>query len=92
MTKEVHLVFGTTGEYSDRSEWLVGAFSTVDAAQNHIEALTKVYHQFDRVRCGYNRKKEEMTLLAEALKELDPSFREDYTGTAWYYESTVWRG
>jgi hypothetical protein len=35
----IHLVCGTTGEYSDRYEWIVAAFSTEEAAQKYIDKL-----------------------------------------------------
>lgn len=88
----VHLVVGATGEYSDRGEWMVAAFSTAEAAQAYIERLRNLYQQFPQERCGYQRPEEERGQLEKTMTVLDPSFSEDYTGTYWYYDTVEWRG
>jgi hypothetical protein len=40
MSETVFVVCGTSGEYSDRYEWVARAFRTEDAARSFIEATT----------------------------------------------------
>lgn len=79
--RKIFVVMGTTGEYSDRSEWPVAAVETEDEAKQYIAALERQYQNIppsmkqDRWK---NRDK------VKALMTLDPSFDEDYTGTSYF--------
>jgi hypothetical protein len=88
----IHLVRGSTGEYSDRYEWLVAAFSTKEAAEQYITKLKTIYQQFPQEECGYQREDEEREQLQKVMEVFDPDFSEDYTGTFYYYDSVVWKG
>ena len=81
----VYIVFGTTGEYSDRTEWPVRAFLSENEAAQLVAALD------ERVRIermdgsgfgpGYYERLDEVT---ERMKDVDPNFQTDYTGTRYY--------
>ena len=79
---KIYIVHGTTGEYSDRTEWIVCAYpSKVDAqahvmcAQRHCPPEKEAYRSY--VDGG------------ERLKNpYDPHFRMDYTGTYYYLTET----
>lgn len=71
-------VFGSTGEYSDHTEWSVKTFLSKANADQYCEKLkewVKEYGQYNHIniRNGYKC-------------PLDPNFRTDYTGTDYYVE------
>lgn len=84
----VYIVFGTTGEYSDRSEWPVKAYLDEVRAQEHVEAASADAREFMATSHGehysvWGMTKEE---LAERFPH-DPNFSCDYTGTKYYLET-----
>jgi hypothetical protein len=81
----IQVVVGSTGEYSDRSEWLAKAFRTKSEAEEYIRLLQENYRQFSG-DYGYTRTDEEAAKLEKTMQELDPHFQEDYTGTYWFAE------
>lgn len=77
----IYVVFGSTGEYSDRQKWLVKAFHHEDDAKQLVEDATKsadsIYAKYGREHYGpYNGK-----------NTFDPDMRMEYTGTRYYYKS-----
>lgn len=81
---KIYVVCGVTGEYSDRYEWLTRAFVDEKVAQLYITTLENTYRTFSQDNCGYQRETEEMEELNRIMRELDPKFDEDYTGTQWF--------
>lgn len=80
--ERVWIVMGSTGEYSDRTEWPVVAFTSEDAAKARIEALgvrmqgmPKEWHE--------DRWEHEDAMKAH-MTALDPGFATDYTGTRYF--------
>jgi len=74
--KEIYVVMGTTGEYSDREEWPVCAFYDEEKAKERVVLaeqrvreliLTMEYHEDD------------------VTNEYDKYMRTDYTGTSYFY-------
>jgi hypothetical protein len=43
----IYVVFGTTGEYSDRREWTVKAFSEEKKAKKLVKDATRRANEFD---------------------------------------------
>lgn len=82
---KIYVVQGNCGEYSDRTDWLVKAFLSSEAATSLRDSLNKaaIKYGFD---CGHgmvlDNSAEEQRRLKE-MKSLDESFQRDYTGT--YY-------
>lgn len=79
--KLIFVVCGTTGEWSDRTEWLTRAFSSEKEAKTYISTLESTYRSFPPGP-WYNRENHEE--LEKAMEVLDPRFQEDYTGTRWF--------
>lgn len=83
MTLEwVYLVYGSTGEYSDRSEWVVAAYVEEDAARQHAELANGQLreagvHSDDR-RADHDVREEFVGKFY-----LDTECRIDYTGTSY---------
>ena len=85
-TNSIYVVFGTTGEYSDRIEWVVKAFHTEEQA---IEFVTNVTERKDKAEAPYNvNHYVPYNAIEKVAKEIgDPNYHSDYTGTRYYYES-----
>ena len=77
----VYVVVGSSGEYSDRTEWGVVAFISEDAAKDHVEKATKRAKELEATRPT------DWTKQADHFKsnEFDPDMKTDYTGTSYYY-------
>jgi uncharacterized protein YllA (UPF0747 family) len=83
---EIWIVYGSTGEYSDRSEWPVDAHRTEAAAQARVKALTEALQASGIERM--TRWEDEWHTAVDAFKAAhDPRFSIDYTGTSWYVDS-----
>lgn len=85
----VYVVFGRTGEYSDRSEWAVVAYTREDDAKQHVlkatgyaEAWRTRTRQDDWVDLDW----EEQQRQEKSANPMDPAFSCDYTGTDYWYE------
>lgn len=78
--KQVFIIEGNTGEYSDRTNWLVKAFLDEEAAQNFARELTSKLEELglDVGCCG---DWEEREVKSKEMKKLDPWFQNDYTGS-----------
>jgi hypothetical protein len=85
MTKKIWVVRGTTGEYSDRSEWPVCAYKDEQKAKDHAEMATKRAKEIEATRKNrYPR--------CEGLNEFDPNMSIDYTGTEYFIEEMELKG
>lgn len=73
----IYVVIGATGEYSDRTEWLVKAFKSEKEAQEFVIAATAIAND------QYLKKRNKTMLRFKPKSELDPNLDIDYTG-AWY--------
>lgn len=75
----IYVVRGQTGEYSDRSEWLVKAFRTVEETQAFIikcDAIAKqLFIEYKNSRWS-----------TAGLHPYDKKFLMDYTGTNYSYD------
>lgn len=77
--KKVHVVFASSGEYSDRSEWTVKAFPEKRKATSFAKKCQKL---FDDQKFDYWKYEHR-----EWKHPLDPKFYMDYTGTRYYVVS-----
>lgn len=75
----VYVVFGRTGEYSDREEWLVKAFTSENSAK---ELVLKATEAAAKVRTS----RESEYRVQKGVNLFDPEMAMDYTGTFYYYE------
>lgn len=70
--RTLYVVMGTTGEYSDRTEWPVRAFLDETKAADLVLRAEAEARQL-AYRSDHSRK-----------SAADPNFRMDYTGTEYY--------
>lgn len=84
---KIWIIHGTTGEYSDRGEWVVEAHDSKDAAMARIVALDALllahgYKHGEPVRGDWK----ERDAAKKAFRELsgDSHFDADYTGTSYF--------
>lgn len=78
----VYVVRGSTGEYSDRSEWLVRAFINEDAAKDYAERCgqhARAFAERERIAGTY--------IDSDGQNPLDSNFHCDYTGTYYTVEA-----
>lgn len=83
--KTIYVIVGRTGEYSDRVEWMVEAWSTKEKAVERIKFLEEKLLELGAKdeRTPY----EERDKIEEIMNQYDPSFRLDYTGTSYYLDA-----
>ncbi len=74
---KIYVVSGSTGEYSDRSEWPVKAFASKEKAEELVAAATARAKQIEATRPS------KYGLPAKGLNEFDPEMWMDYTGTSY---------
>lgn len=81
MTK-IYVVQGSTGEYSDHTEWLVCAFQDQDKAKSHVEYLSMLArHAMQECEtAGLNNYHWDEQPSGKMLRLADPDARIDYTG------------
>lgn len=79
MKEKIYVVMGSTGEYSDRTEWSVCAYADKALAEQHVQmadacAKEQMPYRYDK----------------ELVNPFDPGMIMDYTGTYYYiYEVPV---
>ena len=80
MSETIYVVFGTTGEYSDRTEWCVIAYRDENQAKEHVVNATRRANEIEVTRPSRFR-----VDPAAGKNEFDPDMEMDYTGTSYYY-------
>lgn len=83
MSKQVWIVQGSTGEYSDHCEWILGAFYGEQAAQRLVVEAQARANEISQLKekdwdkwWKWAEKKDKRT-----INEFDPRMELDYTGT-----------
>lgn len=83
--KQIYLVVGGTGEYSDHTEWTVCAFINKARAEAHQEKCAfeaqKIFAEF-----GYPGANEHLRNNKQAC---DPEMHFDYTGTNYFVAGPI---
>lgn len=92
LPQKIYVVHGTTGEYSDRSEWIVTAYTKEADAKHHVikateyaDAWSARTRQADWDDLGW----EEQNRQEKAANPMDPAFSCGYTGTSYCYAEVV---
>lgn len=83
----IWVVMGTTGEYSDRSEWPVKAFRDERQAERFAMAAKIRASEIEATRKALGESGEWNNAADQALlktNELDPDMKTVYTGTDYY--------
>lgn len=78
------IVYGSSGEYSDRPEWNVAVVESEACAQAMVTMLSQQYRSIPR---SWMNSRWEHEDEMRAIMTLDPQFEGDYTGTIYYYGS-----
>lgn len=74
----IYGVFGSTGEYSDRTEWFVVAYANRETAQKHAKIAQKIADELERDYYW------ECVLNGESANKYDPGMVV-YGGSPIYY-------
>lgn len=92
-SRQVYLVTGTCGEYSDRSEWTVAAYFDLALAQRHADLAMEEERRLlaawvasgrETYDFRYNQHDDPPDVLAMRLNRFDSKVRRDYTGTDYH--------
>lgn len=82
---KIYVVIGVTGEYSDRTEWLVVAYKTKSLAKEHVIKATEFARKWE-VQVE-SEDKFSYQIWKKEENPLDPiAPYMDYTGISYYYE------
>lgn len=85
MSRAVYVVLGNTGEYSDHRTWLVKAFTTEEAAKEHVRKALEWARSVGVSRrewCAISWEKRDAIRKSNPF---DPNMEWDYTGTDYTY-------
>lgn len=80
----IHVVFGSTGEYSDRTEWPVVAYTQELDAQSHVAAATAKAREIEAAIQSYHGEDWDYEKNLCKTNQFDPQMQMDYTGTHYY--------
>lgn len=81
MDRKLWIVYGSSGEYSDRTEWAVAVVDCEDDAKRLVVMLQQQYLSIPPEMLE-NRWDHEDEM--KAIMSLDPCFQSDYTGTSYF--------
>lgn len=84
--ENIWIVFGSTGEYSDRTEWMVDAWRSEDAAKARVTELEAMLLE-SGLQDADDRYCDEYEAAIDALRAKmgDPELSIYYTGTRYYF-------
>lgn len=75
---KIYIVEGTTGEYSDRTDWTVCAYRSKEKAEEHARnAMLRAVELNNNRSTRYERPK-------QGSNSFDLNMQMDYTGTEYY--------
>lgn len=81
MNKQVWLLVGSTGEYSDHQEWFVGYYTKEEDARARVEFLSakarQLYVSEDNLITDWRSREKNV----QEMRKYDPGFVCDYTGS-----------
>lgn len=77
----IYVVQGTTGEYSDKLDWIVCAFKKQKLAEDFVHNAMKRAKEIEKA-------KESKYSTSKEKNEFDPDMQMDYTGTEYTYYKT----
>ncbi len=79
MAEKIYVVMGTTGEWSDRTEWTVAAYIDEEEAKKHVELASEKANE-EAVKGNASSNKWNY----QYKNEYDKSMQIDYTGTSYF--------
>jgi len=87
---KIWIVYGSTGEYSDRVEWAVMAYTDELKARVHVENCTAWFREYGPYANLAPREPKWAAYIRWNDQKLanpyDPNMSVDYTGTRWYLD------
>lgn len=81
--KTIYVVLGSSGEYSDRMEWLIKAYNSEEAAQEHVTAADTRFREWEATKPEHLYK-----IPPNWMGNLDPNCFSDYAGNHYWYTKT----
>ena len=99
----VYILQGSTGEYSDRTDWIVAAYPNIDNATTAQQILTDLFnkmwkymeendvHYRDLMDGDTGTVPPYVADIWNHIKQIDPRCMLDYTGTTWWVKEVELR-
>ena len=98
----IYILQGSTGEYSDRTDWVVAAYPNIDTAtiaqQDLTDLFNKMWQYMKEVDVNYwdiggdgDSAPPYVNDLWERIKQIDPKCMLDYTGITWWVKEVELR-
>ena len=84
MSEKIWMVGGTTGEYSDRTEWVVDAWRSESEAQARVVELKRLMQEIGIGSRDNTLTWQEREMREKEMRKHDPAFQHDYTGSEYY--------
>lgn len=85
---KIYIVMGTTGEYSDRTEWPVKAFFNKQKAERLVRlASERAREIFSSLHSDWYNVRKALS-QGDIKNEYDSNFQIDYTGTLYFLSET----
>lgn len=81
MNKDIFVIIGQTGEYSDRDEWTVCYLDNEEQAKKYVELATRSAKEIEAL-CPNDNGCEALTMYGNPY---DADMQLDYTGTYYSY-------
>lgn len=78
MTVKIFIVVGSTGEYSDRYQWNVGAYYSEKAARDHADMASEEAWRLHKSRSSKH------SSIEEGANKYDLKMTMSYTGADYY--------
>ena len=81
---EIYVVFGSTGEYSDHTYWLIKAYSDEEKAKEHVVLATNEFKARWSKTLGWEGRQK---VFPKGWNKYDLEAEQpDYTGNRYWYE------
>lgn len=81
MSEKIWIVMGSTGEYSDRTEWTVDAWRSEKEAQDRVTFLEEKMQELGLTVATYS---DDQEAAIKVMRAHEPQFDLDYTGTRYF--------
>jgi hypothetical protein len=91
VVKTIYIVMGTSGEYSDRDEWPVCAYSDKERAQQHVVDASNRARVLSQWRDADGKPWRYSDAPDKPTNEYDPDMLMDYTETSYFLYETELR-
>jgi len=88
MKKKIYIVMGSTGAYSDRTDWAVVAYESKELAEQHVINAQTEAKKIQTMKEGLDDR-HSYDSDPRSINKWDKGMMMDYTGTHYYWNEVV---